>query len=206
MSCYSIVIMKKAIIYVPGLNDDKLLNKKLINFLPLIWNKYGYDVFIVRPEWRKGKSFYPKLTLIINKIDELSSKGYTIYLFGQSAGGAAVLNAYTERKHKIKKVVNICGRLRKDKNVLPSAKTTADENSAFAESMLLFENLNEKRLTMNDRKKVLTIRPIWDGVVPSSTVELQGATNITIPMIQHSIAGISALTIFSHEILSFLSS
>jgi hypothetical protein len=198
--------MKKAIIYVPGLNDDKFLNKKLINFLPLIWNKYGFDVFIVRPEWRTGKFFYPKLTLIINKIDELSSKGYAIYLFGQSAGGAAVLNAYTERKNKIKKVVNICGRLRKGKDVLPSLKTETAENPAFAESVLLFENLNENRLTMNDRKKVLTIKPIWDGVVPSSTVALQGATNITIPMVQHSIAGISALTIFSQEILSFLSS
>ena len=84
--------MKKAIIYVPGLNDDKFFNSKFINLLPLIWNRYGYDVFIVRPEWRKGKTFYPKQTLIINKIDELFTKGYAIYLFGQSAGGLSVID------------------------------------------------------------------------------------------------------------------
>ena len=198
--------MKKAIIYVPGLNDDKFLNNKLINLLPLLWNRHGYEVFIIKPAWRQGKSFYPKLTLILNKIDELYAKGYAIYLFGQSAGGAAVLNAFAERKNKIKKIVNICGKLKKGTNVSPSLKTASAENPVFKESVLLFEDLNESRLTMNDRNKVLTIKPIWDGVVPSSTVALQGATNITIPMVQHSIAGISALTIFSGEILNFLSS
>lgn len=40
----------------------------------------------------------------------------------------------------------------------------------------------------------------------SATVALQGATNITIPIIQHNIGGISALTLFAQKILSFLAS
>jgi len=196
---------KKAIIYVPGLNDDRFLNSHLIDLLPYFWKRYGYEVFIVRPAWKKGKTFSPKLKLIIDKIDELSKSGYAITLFGQSAGGAAVLNAFTERKSKVNHVINICGRLKKGIEVHPSLEIAAKGNPAFADSVLLFETQNEKKLTKADRKKVLTIKPLWDGVVPSTTVALAGATNITIPIIQHSIGGIAALTLFSKKIVSFLS-
>jgi hypothetical protein len=197
---------KKAIMYVPGLNDDIFPNKNLINLLPYFWRIYGYEVFIIQPEWRTGKSFQPKLQLIINKIDELYAAGYEIFLFGQSAGGAAVLNAFTERKNKVSKVINICGRLRKGENVNPTLKKAARGNPAFAESVLLFENQNEKKLTKEDRKKILTIKHIWDGVVPSTTVGLTEAVNITIPVLQHSIGGIAVLTFFSRKLASFLSS
>ncbi len=109
------------------------------------------------------KIVLPKVSPHNKKIDELSDKEYEISLFGQSAGGTAVLNAYIERKNKI---VNICGRLRKGKNVFPSLETAAKGNPAFVESVLLFENQNEKKLTTEDRKKILTIKPLWDGVVP----------------------------------------
>src|SRR5438132_975092 len=130
--------MKKAIIYVPGLNDDKFLNKTLTNLLPSFWRIYNYEVFIMRPEWNKGKSFIPKMNRITSKIDELYKQKYEIFLFGQSAGGSAVLNVFSQRTDKIKKVVNICGRLRKGMKVIPSLETAAKGNPAFAESVLLF--------------------------------------------------------------------
>lgn len=141
---YSRNTMKKAILYVPGLHDDAFINSHLTDLLPLIWRKYGFEVFIIRPRWREGKSFFPKLEYIATKIDELSNKGYELYLFGQSAGGSAVLNAFAIKKNKIKKVVNICGRLKKGIDVSPTLKKAAKGNPAFEESVLLFENKNKK--------------------------------------------------------------
>lgn len=197
-------MFKKAIIYVPGLNDRKLLNSNLVKLLPLFWRRYGFEVYPIQPSWNNGKEFISKLKLITNKIDELHSKGFKIYLFGQSAGGAAVLNAFVERKGKVEKVVNICGRLKKGNKVFPSLDLVAKGNPAFKESVLLFENQNEKKLTGQDRKKILTIKPIFDEIVPQSTVNLEGTTNIMIPIVGHSLGGIFGLTIFGYKIRKFL--
>lgn len=197
-----ILIMKKAIIYVPGLNDNNFINRNIVKLLPYFWK--GYEVHIISPIWSEGKEFEQKLKFIINKIDELSKKGHAIYLFGQSAGGSAVLNAFVARKTKVKKVVNICGRLRKAQGVFPSLDFAARGNPAFKESVLIFENSNEKKLTMKDRKKILTIKPFLDEIVPSSTASLKGATNITIPVMEHSLGGVLALTLFSSKIKDFL--
>lgn len=87
--------------------------------------------------------------------------------------------------------------------MFPSLDFVARYNPAFKESVLLFENINENKLTKKDKEKILTIRPIWDETVPKTTVSLAGAKNIVIPTIEHSIGGIMALTIFSQKIREF---
>ena len=195
---------KKAIIYVPGLKDRNFFNRNIIKLLALFWTAQEFELFLIQINWRKGNKFAPKLKLIKDKIDELSTSGYSVHLFGQSAGASAALNASVERKNIVRRVINICGRLRKGENVFPSLKLAAKGNPAFEESVLLFENQNEKRLTHDDRKKILTVRPIWDEIVPASTVTLNGATNIQLPLLEHSLGGIFALTLFSSKLKTFL--
>lgn len=195
---------KKAIIYVPGLNDHNFFNRNIVKLLPLFWPTQEFKLFLIQINWKKGNRFAPKLKLITDKIDELFTAGYSIQLFGQSAGASAALNAFVEKKNIVRKVINICGRLRKGKNVFPTLELAAKGNPVFEESVLLFENKNEGKLTYDDRKKILTVRPIWDEIVPASTVTLNGATNIQLPVFEHSIGGISALTLFSSKLKTFL--
>jgi hypothetical protein len=194
---------KRVILYVPGLNDQRFPQRSLLRYLPRIWKQFGFDLIVFPIHWAEG-SFLPKLRKLVFHIDRLKKEGYDIYLMGQSAGGSAVLNAFSQRKKSIRKVVNVCGRLRKGKHVFPTLEQAAGKNRAFQESVLLFERLNEGKLMNVDKKKVLTLRPILDEVVPASTVPLQGATNLVLPVIEHSISGIAALTIFSHAIRAFL--
>src|SRR5687768_15755346 len=105
------VMKKNAIVYVPGLNDDGWLNKKLIRLLPAIWKRYEYKIYPVYPHWRREKNFARIQARIVAKIDALAAENYTIYIIGQSAGASAVLNSYILRKTIIENVVNICGRL-----------------------------------------------------------------------------------------------
>lgn len=194
---------KQAIIYIPGLNDHRFPNKILVNFLPKIWKHFGFYVYILHPKWNKG-SFQDKLEHIINKIDHFYEKGYDVYLFGQSAGGAAVLNAFVQRKEKIKRVVNICGRLKKGNHVFPSLALAAKGNCAFEESVLQFEQENAKKLTPADKKRILIIKPLFDEIVPQSTIVLKNTKIVTLPIIGHSLGGLAALTVFSNRIRSFL--
>ena len=192
------------VIYVPGLRDQRFINKLLIKIISLFWKAQGFKFHIISPRWEEGKSFLPKLKLITDKIDELSGK--TVYLIGQSAGGSAVLNAYSQRKSEIAGVVNSTGRLRKGENVRPSLDHAARFSPAFKESVLLFENTNESTLTSKDRKKIVTIKPLWDETVPSSTVALKGATNITVPVVEHGFGGFFIVTLYSPVLAKLLKS
>jgi len=192
------------VIYVPGLHDQHPINKNLTRFVPLFWKPYGFQGHIVAPHWEEGKEFAPKLKRILAKIDELADQGHIVSLIGQSAGGSAVMNAYSERRNMINGVVDVTGRLREGENVSPSLEVAARSSPAFAESVLLFERKNEPTLSNQDRKKIMTIRPFWDEVVPATTVPLEGATNLVAPIPEHSIGGIAMCTIFAKRILYFL--
>lgn len=192
------------VIYVPGLHDQWILNRTLTNLLPIFWKPQGFYPHVIQPHWEEGTVFAPKLKLVINKIDELVDNGRIVSIIGQSAGGSAALNAFCERKGVLKRAVNVTGRLRAGEKVRPTLDHAAIKSPAFKESVLLFEEQNEHLLTKEDRKRMMTIRPIWDEVVPSSTVFVEGATNLVAPMIEHSLSGALLVSVWSKTILDFL--
>ena len=143
-------MFKKAIIYIPGLNDQSFLNKTFNNLFKILWKRFGYEIYIIQPHWQEESVFSSKLKLITDKIDELSNNDYEVYLIGQSAGGSAALNAFTERKSKVKKVINVCGRIKKGDNISPTLEQASRNSPAFKESVLLFENQNQQKLIWHD--------------------------------------------------------
>ncbi len=192
------------VIYIPGLRDQSLQNKVLAKFISFIWNRYSVTVHVFEPHWSEGNSFYPKLKLIIDMIDTLSKGKDRIFLVGQSAGGSAALNAFVERKSKVSGVVCINGRLRKGIKVFPSLNLAALGNPAFKESVLLLEETNEKKLSKEERKRVMIIHSIWDDIVPTSTTKLEGTTEVTMPIITHMLGGIMACTVYTKILMNFL--
>lgn len=188
--------MKNAVIIVPGLMD----RVNGISFLIKNWNKSNVDMFIHAAPWEDKEHFEPKLKNLVAQIDQLS-KTYKVSLIGVSAGGSMVINAFMQRKNKVKKVINVSGRLRV--GGFPSLKIAAKGRIAFKESVVLCE----KYLTLfsqEDCKKIMTISPLFDGVVPMSAIQVNGALNITIPVIFHSIANIFALTVFKKKLIEFI--
>lgn len=192
------------IVYVPGLNDQHPINKRLTVVVPRFWGKHGFHGHVVSPHWEEGTSFTPKLEEIVDKVDTLLDQGHKVSLIGQSAGGSAVLNAFAERRQDIHGVVNVTGRVREGMQVYPSLDQATKNSPACRESILLFERINEPTLTDEERKKIMTIKPVWDERVPASTVGIEGAHNVTVPLIEHSITGSLLVTVFSKKILSFI--
>lgn len=187
------------LIIVPGLGGENPYLKKVANS----WSKYGIKTYIHNVNWRDGeKSFKPKLKRLVNQIDELSKKG-RISLLGTSAGGSAVLNAFNERKSKIHKVVNVCGRLRKGVNVFPSLNLATITSPSFKESVLVCEKI-QKQLTKKDKAKIQTIQSLFDQTVPISTMTIEGANNEQIFSIGHGLSISLAMTVYSKNIIRFL--
>lgn len=193
------MVKEHHVIYVPGLNDQRKGYELFINR----WHVYGVIPHVHRIGWNdEEKSFKPKLTRLVKVVDELLKQGNTVSLVGGSAGGSAVLNALLDQP-KINAVVNICGRLRAGDHVFPSLEFAARKSPSFKDSVMTFEK-KETQMTLKARKKVLNLIPIWDEVVPKSTVPLQGAYNQTLPSVEHMMSGFLGMTIFAPLIIKFI--
>jgi len=192
--------MQKVII-IPGLGD----NIKATSWATKHWRSHGLTPVIFPMIWNDGESFNIKMGRLLEKIDEYAASGDKISLIGCSAGASAALNAFIERKDKINKVISVCGRLRigRQKGFRSLANRTKS-SPAFKQSVELFES-RQILLSAQDRKKIMTVSSKFgDELVPTSTSSLEGAYNITIPAMEHSISIYGALTIFSKPIISFL--
>lgn len=190
---------KHSLIVVPGLGGENPFLRTIVNS----WRRYGITAYIHDVNWRgEEKVFKPKLKRLVNQVDKLSKNG-KVSLLGTSAGGSAVLNTFYGRQNKIYKVVNVCGRLREGVDVYPTLDVAAETSPAFKESVLLCEKVQEK-LSEKDRKKVLTIRSLFDEIVPISTITLEGSRNDKIFSVEHMFSIALAMTIYSRKLISFL--
>lgn len=174
--------MSHKVIIVPGLGDETDKIKWATNH----YRKYGLEPVVHNIWWRKGeKHLEPKLKKLIKLIDTLSKNGNKVSLIGTSAGSSAVMNAFVARKNKIYKIVSVCGRLKRgDEKGFRSFESKTASSLAFKESILMFEE-SEPKLTKEDRKKVMTIRAIFDELVPDNTSYIKGATNKRIKSVEH---------------------
>ncbi|HZE87216.1 MAG TPA: hypothetical protein VE090_03335 [Methylomirabilota bacterium] len=190
---------KHHVIYVPGLDDGRKGYELIIHR----WSLFGIIPHVHRIGWKDGENnFSPKLQKLVEVVDNLIKQGKIVSLVGGSAGGSAVLNTFLERS-QINAVVNVCGRLRAGENISPPLEQAARKSPAFRESVDLFEK-KEQNMTSAQRSQVLTLTPLWDEIVPKSTVFLKGANNKTLPSVEHMISGLMSMTVFSPIIMQFI--
>lgn len=170
------------VIVVPGLGDETNIIKWVVSG----WKRYDLEPIIHNIWWKtEPKHFEPKLKRLVNLIDRLSEDGNKISLLGASAGGSAVLNAFLRRKNKIRKVVSVCGRLRRgEEKGLRSFESRTSSSLAFKESVLMFEK-DEQTLDKKDRNNIMTVRALFDELVPDNTAVVEGANNKQIKSIEH---------------------
>jgi len=190
------------VIIIPGLGDNAKLTQLAVDH----WRTKGFNPIVHAVRWHDAeKDFYQKLKRITNLIDSLYSSENRISLVGCSAGGSAVINAYSIRKDKIHKVVNVCGRIHIGKlNGFRGYNNKTSSSPPFAQSVKLSEQ-NLSTFTQNDLAKIMTVSAMFgDQLVPRNTSYLEGAYNYIIPTGEHVFSITMALTIFSEKILNFI--
>ena len=185
------------VIYLPGLGDPRQREQ---NIIIKIWKVFQINVHYHPLYWTDSKSFEIKLKEIAALIDNLKNSGYTVSLVGVSAGASAALNTFAMRRDAVNAVVCICGKINSPETI---SDKTYQKNPSFKESIAsLSDSLG--KLDHLDRKKVLSLRPLYDGVVPISDTYIEGATNTRIPSIGHAISIAYADTIGSYQIAKFI--
>ena len=184
------------IIYVPGLGDPRYgLQGWALN----LWRVVGVRPHYFPMHWRSQEPFEPKFERLLTLTDSLLSQGHFVSFVGTSAGASAVINAYAARP-EVAGVVCICGKLRNPQTI---SERTYQKNSAFRGSMnMLPASLD--RLSAFRRRKILSIHPYKDNVVPPADTIISGANEKSIPSSGHAFSIAFCLLFVWPVFVSFL--
>ncbi|TAH36609.1 hypothetical protein EYC59_00320 [Candidatus Saccharibacteria bacterium] len=159
---------KNAVIYVFGLSDHRARGQTLA---VKTWRLYGVTPQVFHMYWHEPRPFADTLAKLLARIDELVGKGYAVSLVGTSAGASVAIAAYAARPATLHAVVCICGKLRNPETISPYTYRT---NPAFRESMAQTAT-NLEKLNPEQRSRILSIRPVSDGLVPPADTVVSGA-------------------------------
>ena len=188
------------VIIIPGLGNGVLKHKLAVRG----WKRYGIIPYIFDAKWKiEENGFQSKLDSALNLIDSFKSKNSRISIIGNSAGSSFALNLFNERKRQISKVIVNCGRVRDGDWPWFTFTQATKSSPSFKESVIRAQKI-ERTFTNNDRQKILTLRPLFDEIVPPQTVSIRGANNVTIPSIEHAISIALNLTLFRKRIINFI--
>lgn len=197
---------KHSVIIIPGLGDNRIFGKKMLELATGNWQNYGLTPVVCAVDWHNSEDlFQSKLDRLVKLVDQLVQKGDTVSLVGISAGGSAALNVFVRRSDIVYRAINVCGRLRTgSRSGFRSFYSKTASSPSFAESVRLFESC-ENKMSESDRLKVMTIcSMLGDELVPPETTKLPGAFNTMVPAPEHLFSILIALTLFSKPLIRFL--
>ncbi len=188
----------KHVLIIPGLGDKTFLLQKITNN----WTKkYNLIPHVVAFGWKNNnQTFDEGMKKLNTELNNLYTSNGKIILIGTSAGGSAAINLYIENKEKVEKVINVCGRLIKGENVKPTLEESAKNSKSFYKSVLTCEE-NLKKLTKEDKEKILNIAGLYDEIVPTKTTLFKGMNNKRVFSVFHATNITNTLTIYSKVLI-----
>lgn len=157
------------VIYIPGLGDHRSAGQRAAIST---WRLWGVRPYFFQMNWNDDRSFEPKLEALLADIDRFAKKG-KVSIVSASAGASAALNAYALRPDKITGVACIAGKINNPQAIGGSYKV---RNPSFYESAQRTTG-SIGRLTTGEKRRVLTIRAMFDEVIPARDSQLEGARN-----------------------------
>lgn len=189
----------------PGLGDRPpgfLLNTLLKRF-----EKFGYVTHMGYVDWKGDQeSFEATKQQYVTQIHKLALNGTTITLMGTSAGRIFTHHIYSETRDKVSSVIGIAGRIRKGRGVFPPLSWAAASWPIFYKAVIEGEQRIQPTFTNIDLEKFQNFTPVFDPVVPPSTMFLEGATNIRVPFVEHRLAILATLFFYRNPMSRFIES
>lgn len=188
------------IIIIPGLGNGVKKHEWAVKS----WKKYGITPHVFDAKWRvEENGFQRKLDRALSLIDSLIGTNTSVSIMGNSAGSSFALNIFGKRKNHINKIIVNCGRVRDGDLPWFTFQKATKGSPSFKESVLRAQAL-EKTFTLEDRRKILTLRPLFDEVVPSFTVPILGAQNVVVPALGHVLGIALNMTLFKKKVVDFI--
>jgi len=187
--------MKHAIIYIPGLGDYKLRGQR---FVVSLWRRPGVHTEICQMNWNDKQPFQPKLQKILDRIDTLTTQGYSVSLVGVSAGANAAVHTFARRPNSVSRLVIICGAIQHPEEV---GENTKRDNPAFWQSMVQLHEGILDALTAEQRRKIASFIPQSDETVNPKNMRIDGITYQSLPTHGHTKSIVYAITVAAQRVI-----
>lgn len=190
--------MKHAVLYIPGLGDRSLRNRRKIFYF---WRYRNVSIDFAPMNWSVSESLIIKLDRISVQISELLSTGKAVSLIGESAGASAAMQLL--RRHpELNAVILLCGKTQHPNRVSPRLLRS---NPALKDSLDASDVICNS-LSQDEKSKILNVHPIMDPVVPVSETKIPGVRNKLLPTSGHALSIALGGTLFSPILVSFIRS
>ena len=194
------MFVENHVIIIPGLGNN--IDKHI--WATRNWMNSGVIPHVFDTRWKiEEKGFTEKFERALVLVDSLSGPNSKISIVGNSAGSSLGLNILGARRKQISHLVVNCGRVREGDWPWFTFDQATASSPSFRESVLKAQTV-EKTFTDSDRKGILTLRPLFDEIVPPSTVPIAGAKNEVAPLIGHSLNIALNITLRRQKIFDFI--
>lgn len=173
------------IIYVPGLGDKYDVVRKIGLRL---WRRKNVKVSHFPMKWENTTETYEeKMNRLEMMID--SYPGTDIVLVGESAGGSIVIAAARRFRHKINRVITVCGMNHGADSVNPALYR---KNIAFHDAMIESDSI-VPALSDQERSHLYTIYSSMDSTVRPKHTLIDGVSSLDLRPLGHMQAILSVL-------------
>jgi len=166
------------VILIPGLGKNH--NERIFLWLRPLWRLYGIHLHVFELHWEDGRDFAGKY----RKLKQLAARlPQPLGVIGASAGASAAVDLLAQEPKLVNGVVTVCGLL--DLGFL-DPPVMRRRSPAFLEALTLADKYlrTDKKLAA----KMLTIRPLADGVVDPGVATTPGATDVIVKTRGHAIS------------------
>ena len=158
------------IVIVPGYGDRVDYLHRTIRNWP---DRFGNKAVVLPFGWSGEAAEYDKKN---KKFLETIEKMGEVSIIGISAGASAALRAQHVFPERVGRIVTLCGPVRQD---------LMNKEMLRSKYPLLKRSLDDLALETVPGQDVLTLRPLYDGVVPVEAMIIPGAVDMRMKMIGH---------------------
>ena len=189
--------IQHTVIYVPGLGDTNISNrKKLLG----TWHYKNIELIAHTVNWQIDEPWTAKLNKLLDSIDQQLALGKSVSLIGESAGASAVVQALQHRTDSLTAVILLCGKSQYPDRI---------GHHLRRRNPRLYEAVSGSHTyiqTMSDtaKSKLLNFHPIADPVVPVQETKIPGVQDTRIPSFGHAVSIVFGMTIWSFKIVQFI--
>lgn len=175
-------------LFVPGYGNRREYIEAAIRHWP---DHYGLDPEVHVFGWSNADAYEARW----QAFEAVMQKYSRLALVGISAGAGVVLRALAAYPEKVASAVSICG---------PARLEGLNPFMVERRYGMIRQSLGALALEAVDAERVMTVRPIYDEVVPASTVVVPGADNRRVNSLFHIPSIIWATRRYGGQIAEFI--
>lgn len=185
------------VLYIPGVGDDNPAGQR---WLIMLWRLWGVHAELVPMRWSSTEPWEQKRARLLALVDQRIAEYGTVSIVAASAGSAAALWVFEQRKQQIAGCVTIAGKIVRANTIGPNY---SGKNVALVDAVKDSERA-VAALSGSELERVQSRYALFDGVVDRADSKVPGMQNHVVFSFGHVVTIASQLLVGAPFFVRFL--